>query len=108
MESSNQVPKTIVFTLTKLKACNIYSHLNAASCMKGAVGMYHANLTAHNKTLVHDHFKRGVIRILVATVAYGMVRILSFLTHNSSSHYNYVCNVRICIYRAWIFPISSL
>ena len=74
MECASRVPKTIIFTQTKLKACNVYNHLNAASCMKGAVGMYHANLTAHNKALVHDQFKRGIMRILMATVAYGMIR----------------------------------
>ena len=62
-----------IFTQTKNKTCNVYSYLNSASCTKGAVGMYHADLTTYNKALVHDQFKRGIMRILVATVAYGMV-----------------------------------
>ena len=90
MSSVSEVPKTIIFTPTKNEACNVYSHLNSASCMKGTVGMYHANLTTHNKALVHDQFKRGIMRILVATVAYGMVCRL-ILTHNKIDIITFTC-----------------
>ena len=37
-----------------------------------SVGFYHAGLSDEERRLVHDEFRRGVIRVLVATNAFGM------------------------------------
>ena len=37
-----------------------------------AVGYYHAGLSDEHRRLVHDDFRRGMLRILVATNAFGM------------------------------------
>ena len=37
-----------------------------------SVGYYHAGLSDHERRLVHDEFRKGAVRILVATNAFGM------------------------------------
>ena len=69
------IPKTIVYVQTKDMACKVYHFLQQAALKRGYVGMYHANLTSHTKSVVHRDFggPSSSLRCLVATVAFGMV-----------------------------------
>ena len=75
--SSENVPKTIVFTQTKDLACKIGYILQQAASRRSYVDVYHANLTHHTKSSIQDAFCRAGsdLRCLVATVAFGMVYI---------------------------------
>ena len=69
--SAGPIPKTIVFCRTKHKACEVYSLLKSAS--PRLVSMYHASLTPGTKAHTRDQFAKSDIRVLAATVAFGMV-----------------------------------
>lgn len=73
------IPKTIVYVQTKDMVWKVYHFLQQAALKRCYVGMYHANLTSHTKSVVHQDFRgpSSSLRCLVATVAFGMVGIHS-------------------------------
>ena len=77
-KSADPVPKTIVFCRTKDKACQVYSLLKTASS-PGVVSMYHASLTPETKAHTHEQFAQSTVRVLAATVAFGMVKLIFFI-----------------------------
>lgn len=74
-DSTDNKPKTIVYTLTKNDACRVFAFLKSAARDKKCIGMYHANLTESTKTSVFNEFSQpsSRMRCLVATIAFGMV-----------------------------------
>ena len=50
------IPKTIVYVQTKDMAWKVYHFLQQAALKWCYVGMYHANLTSHTKSVVHRDF----------------------------------------------------
>ena len=74
LKSVDSVPKTVVFCRTKDKACQVYSLLrSAAPHCKDLVGVYHASLTPETKSHTRAMFTSCGIRVLAATIAFGMV-----------------------------------
>ena len=68
------IPKTIVYVQTKDMAWKVYHYLQQAPLKRCYVGMYHANLTSHTKSVVQDFGgASSSLRCLVVTMAFGMV-----------------------------------
>ena len=70
---SGTLPKTIVFCQTKDIACKVYSTFRDAASQPRLVGLYHASMTDSTKLEMYKRFKESTVRILAATVAFGMV-----------------------------------
>lgn len=72
--SLEDVPKTLIFCLSKDTLYNIYSHL-VRSCngvTRGAIGQYHATMTDKGRTQHYEYFKNGRGKVMVATSAFGL------------------------------------
>ena len=68
-----------IFCQTKESAFRVSRLLLSSSPKRQYVSMYHANLTKKNKTFVYNNFKCGTMRIIAATVAFGMVCISTLI-----------------------------
>ena len=73
LKAQKSVPKTVIFCRTKEKACQVYDLLKSAAPNKEMVGLYHASLTKETKAYTQEQFTNSNIRLLAATVAFGMV-----------------------------------
>ena len=63
---------------TKNTACKVYSLLAKAAANREYVNMYHASLTSDTKGKLYSDFKgQTQLCCLVATVAFGMVSVVS-------------------------------
>lgn len=60
--------KTIIYCKTRKETENLASKLY---CDDG-ISAYHAGLNSNERSLIQDNFKNGSIRIIVATIAFGM------------------------------------
>ena len=69
--TTSVVPKTLIFTKTKNAACKLFCFLSVL--LSGCVSMYHASLTGETKSHCQREFMKD--GSLVATVAFGMVRV---------------------------------
>lgn len=69
------IPKTLIFVATKEAAVKVYKLLHHSAKCKASVSMFHASLTQGTKTHIVGQFQSSSsrLRILVATVAFGMV-----------------------------------
>ena len=69
-----QVPKTVIFCLSKDDVLAVYTFLlkAASPCNRHFVGIYHASLTEHSRSVHQDRFSDGRERIIVSTSAFGM------------------------------------
>ena len=94
------MPKTIVFVTTKDAAVKVYRLLHHSIGGTGFVSMFHASLTEATKASIIADFQpvHSKLRILVATVAFGMVGRGLHCINSLSPHKNILC-------RAWIFQI---
>lgn len=76
VHSVDDLPKAIVFTNAVKKTQVICRHLRRRySHLRGAIDFLHAHRTAKSKRRIMKEFRKGKIKILVATEAAGMVRI---------------------------------
>ena len=73
MKTQKGMPKAVIFCRTKEKACQVYDFLKSAAPNKEMVGLYHASLTKETKAYTQEQFTKSNIRLLAATVAFGMV-----------------------------------
>ena len=73
------IPKTIVYVQTKDMAWKVFHFLEQTAAKRCYVGMYHANLTSHTKSVVYQDFRgsSSSLRCLLATVTFGMVGVHS-------------------------------
>lgn len=60
--------KTIIYCKTRKDTENIAQKLYC----KDGISAYHAGLSSENRSIIQDNFKNGSIRIIVATIAFGM------------------------------------
>lgn len=70
LQSPSQVPKTLIFCLTKDACCHVYTHLwkkAGQSVKRQWLGLYHAIMTEKGKEYHQKRFKSGQSPILVAT-----------------------------------------
>lgn len=61
---------TIIYTLKKDETELIYNSMDPANKPKAAV--FHADLSKENKDLIYQGFMDGRIKVLIATIAFGM------------------------------------
>ena len=73
--STESIPKTLIFTLTKESAWKVFHVLQRAAVKNYYVGMYHADQTQQTKLFIQQTFSspHSNTRCLVATIAFGMV-----------------------------------
>ena len=69
------IPKTLIFCQTKDAAIKIYRLFLQYEAPRGSVAVFHASLTQSTKSGIVELFQSCTsrLRILVATVAFGMV-----------------------------------
>ena len=74
-EDPSSIPKTLIFVGTKDAAVKVYRVLHHSAQFKSLVSMFHTSLTQSTKTHIVEQFQSSSsqLRILVATVAFGMV-----------------------------------
>ena len=81
------IPKTLIFTRTKEVAVKIFKHILQHTRSKEYVSMFHASLTSTTKKHIVSRFHatQTSLRIVVATIAFGMVCIMHVHTIHSYS-----------------------
>ena len=72
-------PKILIFVSTKEAAVKVYQLLVHLAQHKDSVSTFHASLTAGTKTLLVELFRsqHSWLHVLVATIAFGMARVLN-------------------------------
>jgi bloom syndrome protein len=86
VHSCADLPKAIVFTNAVEKTQVICCHLRRLySNVRGAINFLHAHQTAKSKRCIIKQFRKGKIKILVATEAVGMVHGLILFFSSSGS-----------------------
>ena len=71
----HSIPKTLIFCQTKESAIKAYRLFLQYTPSKDTVSVFHASLTQSTKSIIVDNFQscNSSLRILVATIAFGMV-----------------------------------
>lgn len=86
------IPKVILYVQTKDMSWRLYSHLLSEGVSRGTIDIYHASLTPETKSRVYREFRSSSspLKCLIATVAFGMVRLTLLLYYDS--FYQVYCN----------------
>ncbi|KAI9206909.1 P-loop containing nucleoside triphosphate hydrolase protein [Polychytrium aggregatum] len=78
----------IVYCLSKKDTEQVAEGLRGASGGSLKVGVYHADLDDRNRDRIHFEWKRGAIKVVVATIAFGMginQKNVRFVIHHTMS-----------------------
>ena len=93
LKTSRDVPKTLIFCQTKDVVVKVYLALSQSTAVQGSISMYHGSLSEATKAVIQHQFQQShTLMCVVATIAFGLVSIVSILT-TMASHMSYTSPV---------------